>query len=126
MPGAHPPMGPNSFIFAYIFAKKHLCQRSTSPLMGPCPPTGNPGSTTNDFHDDAGHHHGSQYKQIIALKRQVPSLAWALHLPCTSYTFWLTLTLVRYFGINFGKLYSFGLWAKLPKTQNNLLDKCLI
>ena len=31
-----------------------------------------------DFHDDAGHHHGSQYKQITAYKRQAPSLAWAL------------------------------------------------
>ena len=26
-----PPMGPNSFIFTYIFAKKHPHQRSTSP-----------------------------------------------------------------------------------------------
>ena len=25
------PMGPNSFIFAYIFTKKHPCQRSTPP-----------------------------------------------------------------------------------------------
>ena len=26
----------------------------------------------------AGHHHGSQYKQTTAFKRQGPSLAWAL------------------------------------------------
>ena len=26
-----PPMGPNSFIFAYIFTEKHLCQRSMPP-----------------------------------------------------------------------------------------------
>ena len=31
-----------------------------------------------DFHDNAGHHHGSQCKQGIAFKRQDPSLAWAL------------------------------------------------
>ena len=37
--GGMPPMGPNSFVFAYFFIKKHLCQRST-------PPTENPGSTT--------------------------------------------------------------------------------
>ena len=46
MPGTRPPMGPNSFIFAYIFAEKHPHQRSTSPLTGPCPPTGNHGSAT--------------------------------------------------------------------------------
>ena len=34
-----PPTGPNSFVFAYNFAKKCLCQRST-------PPMGNPGSAT--------------------------------------------------------------------------------
>ena len=33
-----------------------------------------------DFHDDAGHHHGSQYKQITAYKRQAQSPAWALSL----------------------------------------------
>ena len=39
MPGAHPPMGPNSFIFAHIFTEKHLHWRST--LMGACsPPNG--------------------------------------------------------------------------------------
>ena len=31
VPGARPPTGPNSFIFAYNFNKKHPCQRSTSP-----------------------------------------------------------------------------------------------
>ena len=31
-----------------------------------------------DFHDDAGHHHGRQHKQITAYKRQAPSSAWAL------------------------------------------------
>ena len=29
--GACPPMGPNYFIFAFIFAKKHPCQSSTPP-----------------------------------------------------------------------------------------------
>ena len=33
------PMGPNSFVFAYIFAKKHPCWRSTSlPLTAARPP----------------------------------------------------------------------------------------
>ena len=46
--GAHPPMGPNSFIFAYIFTEKHLCRRSMPPLTGARPPMGNPGSATED------------------------------------------------------------------------------
>ena len=40
------PVGPNSFVFAYIFVEKHPCWKSTPPLMGPRPPTGNPGSAT--------------------------------------------------------------------------------
>ena len=32
-----PPMGPNSFIFTYIFTKSHLHQRSMPPKMGPHP-----------------------------------------------------------------------------------------
>ena len=35
-----PPMGPNSFIFAYIFSEKCLHRRSTPPLMGPHAPSG--------------------------------------------------------------------------------------
>ena len=31
VPGARPPTGPNSFIFAYIFAEKHPRQGSTPP-----------------------------------------------------------------------------------------------
>ena len=47
VPGARPPpTGPNSFIFTYIFAKKHPRQRSTPPLTGPRPPMGNLGSAT--------------------------------------------------------------------------------
>ena len=43
-----PPMGPNSFIFAYIFTKKHPHQRSMPPPPNGCTPpsTGNPGSAT--------------------------------------------------------------------------------
>ena len=41
-----PPMGPNSFVFAYIFTKKCLHRRSMAPLTGAHPPTGNPGSAT--------------------------------------------------------------------------------
>ena len=33
----HPPMGPNSFIFAYVSAKTRLCRRS-APLNGSAPP----------------------------------------------------------------------------------------
>ena len=37
VPGAHPPpMGPNSFIFACIFTKKHL-HRGSIPPMDPHP-----------------------------------------------------------------------------------------
>ena len=40
------PMGLNSFVFAYIFTKKHLRQRSMPPPQRVhAPPTGNPGST---------------------------------------------------------------------------------
>ena len=44
-----------------------------------------------DFHDDAGHHHGSQCKHWTAFKRQDPSLAWALL--GTSGHFWKALLL---------------------------------
>ena len=73
-----------------------------------------------DFHDDAGHHHGSQYKQITAYKRQAPSLARALllllppfglHMLCLDI---LALTLGNFTLLDFG--------LKLLKTQNNLLD----
>ena len=46
MPGACPPTGPNSFVFTYIFVEKCPRRRSTPPLTGPRPPTGNPGSAT--------------------------------------------------------------------------------
>ena len=51
-----------------------------------------------DFHDDAGHHHGSQCKQIVAYKKQAQSPAWAL-LDSLLGTFWY----FRYFGIIFGE-----------------------
>ena len=46
MPGTCPPMGPNSF----IFAENHPRRRSMPPLMGPCPPMGNPGSALTYIH----------------------------------------------------------------------------
>ena len=50
VPCARPPMGPNSFIFAYIFTKKCPRQRSTPPPNGcHAPPTGNPGSATEMY-----------------------------------------------------------------------------
>ena len=67
-----------------------------------------------DFHDDAGHHHGSQYKQITAYKRQAPSLAWAL---------FVTLEILA---LSMGNFTLLDLGLNLLKTQNNLLDKCLI
>ena len=77
-----------------------------------------------DFHDDAGHHHGSQYKQITAYKRQAPSLAWALPLLLPPFDLHqlclgiLALTLGNFTLLDFG--------LNSLKTQNNLLDKCLI
>ena len=54
-----------------------------------------------DFHDDAVHHHGSQYKQITAFKRQDPSQAWAfLGTFGNSGTLFSILDI---FGIGFGK-----------------------
>ena len=41
-----PPMGPNSFIFAYIFTKKCPHRRSMPPQRVHAPPMGNPGSAT--------------------------------------------------------------------------------
>ena len=61
-----------------------------------------------DFHDDAGHHHGSQYKQITAFQRQAPSPAWALlppfglHELCLSI---LALTLGNFTLLDFGLNY---------------------
>ena len=42
VPGAcpPPPMGPNSFVFTYIFTKKCPRRRSTPPLMAARPPYG--------------------------------------------------------------------------------------
>ena len=50
--GTRPPssMGPNSFVFAYIFTKKHPHRRSTTPNECTHPPTGNPGSATVIVH----------------------------------------------------------------------------
>ena len=45
---AHAPKGPNCFIFAHVFAKKHPYQRSVPP-NGSVPPTGNPGSATGMY-----------------------------------------------------------------------------
>ena len=52
-----------------------------------------------DFHDDAGHHHGSLCKQIPVYKRQAPSIAWALlgH-------FWKLFGILA---VNFGKNFTF-------------------
>ena len=41
-----PPMGPNSFVFAYIFTEKCPRRRSMPPQRVHAPPTGNPGSAT--------------------------------------------------------------------------------
>ena len=63
-----------------------------------------------DFHDDAGHHHGSQYKQITAYKMQDPSQAWTF-----SGTFgnsWILFGILDILALALMKLYSFGLWAK--------------
>ena len=51
VPGARPPppMGPNSFIFAYIFTEKCPRRRSTPPLTGARPPMRNPGSATASY-----------------------------------------------------------------------------
>ena len=42
-----PPMGPNSFVFAYIFTEKCPRQRSMLPQWVHAPPMGNPGSATD-------------------------------------------------------------------------------
>ena len=46
LPVHAPPTGSNSFIFAYIFAKKHACQRSAHPQWVSTPLMENPGSAT--------------------------------------------------------------------------------
>ena len=53
------------------------------------------------FHDDAGHHHGSQYKQITSHKRQDPSQARAFL--GTFGNSWTLFGILDIFGIGFGK-----------------------
>ena len=74
-----------------------------------------------DSHDDDGHHHVSQYKQIAAYKRQAPSLAWALL--GTLWALFGTLDILHYL---WETLLFYDLGLNLLKSQNNLLDKCLI
>ena len=63
-----------------------------------------------DFHDDAGHHHGSQSKQITTYKRQAPSLAWAF---LGSFRiFCILFGILDILALALGKLYLFGVWAK--------------
>ena len=57
-----------------------------------------------DFHDDAGYHHGSRYKQITAYKRQDPSQAKTFS--------WALSGTLDILALSLRKLYSFGLWAK--------------
>ena len=46
-PAHAPPMGPNSFVFTYIFTEKCPCWRSSPPPNGYMSPSmGNPGSAT--------------------------------------------------------------------------------
>ena len=77
-----------------------------------------------EFHDDAGHHHGSQYKQITAYKRQAPSLAWAL--PLLLPPFSLHEHCLGILALTLGNFTLLDLGLNLLKTLNNLLDKCLI
>ena len=63
-----------------------------------------------DFYDDAGHHYGSQDKQITANKRQDPSQAWAFL--GTIGNFWALFGTLDILALFLGKLYPFGLWAK--------------
>ena len=46
MPSACPPMGPNSFVFTYIFGESTHVGGPHPPVMGPHSPMGNPGSAT--------------------------------------------------------------------------------
>ena len=62
-----------------------------------------------DFHGDAGHHHGSQYKQFTAYKRQDPSQAWAFL--GTIGNSWALFGTLDFLVLSLGQLYSFGLWA---------------
>ena len=73
---------------------------------------------THIFYDDAGHHHGSQYEQITAYKRQAQSPAWALSWALFGTLDILALSLENFTLVDVG--------PNLVKTQSNLLDKCLI
>ena len=63
-----------------------------------------------DCHDDAGYHHGSQYKQITAYKRQDPSQAWAFL--GTFGNCWILFGILDILELALEKLNSFGLLAK--------------
>ena len=80
-----------------------------------------------DFHDDAGHHHGSQCKHWTAFKRQAPSLASALlgtFRNFRHFTFWLYLWHI--YAEIMGNFTLLDLGLNLLKARNNKLDKCLI
>ena len=65
VPGARPPMGPNSFVFTNIFTEKGPHQRSTPP-----PLTGNPGSATAFIYT-------SRYILLPVLIIAIQSMNWA-------------------------------------------------
>ena len=64
-----------------------------------------------DFHDDAGHHHGNQYKQITAYKRQAPKPSLG-----TIRNSWALFGTLDILTLSLGKLYSLGLWAKFSRN----------
>ena len=78
VPGARPPMGPNSFVFAYIFTKKHLRQGSTPPQGVHAPPMGNPGSTTvqQKFVDRHTWHSTNGFARGFLLLEEQNDMGW--------------------------------------------------
>ena len=50
IPGMHPPTGSNSFIFAYVFTKKHTCQQLVPLQQVGAPLMKNPGSATDEVY----------------------------------------------------------------------------
>ena len=68
-----------------------------------------------DFHDYAGHHHGSQCKHWTAFKRQDPNLAWAL-LGTSGHSWALLESFTFRYILEIGKLCSFGLWTKFTES----------
>ena len=76
VPGAHPlrVQSPDSFVLTYKIFETKPPRESTSPLRGPHPPTGNPGSATEKdqdfFSEPLGHQRSNKNGDLVTAKHK--------------------------------------------------------